>query len=331
MEVITFDSLEFMVKEVRANTKKVLITFHSIGDSDSVASALALKEIFGDYATIATPDAITANAIRMLKAVDINPKIITNDFDDADIIFLVDVNNFEDCGSFRYKLEEFEKNIIIIDHHMLHQINKQNVFVFNNEKYNSTSSIIYNLLKRIKQPISKILAYIILYGIISDSADLKNAFPETFIQIGELLKYVGVDYDELLSKIEPMIDAKSREETMEDVCKAEKIIIGKLLFIYGKAHSHANVSADVALRSGADIVLFYSLNSEGISLSARLAETLDKLYGIHLGKIMKDLAPIIKGSGGGHPCAAGAYGPVAEAEEQFKQAFIEKIKYYVER
>ncbi|MCL5433371.1 MAG: DHH family phosphoesterase [Candidatus Marsarchaeota archaeon] len=325
MEIISFDALEFIVKEAERKGKKVLITFHSIGDSDSVASALALKNLFNNT-VVATPDAITANAIRMLKAVDIDYNIITNKFEDADIIFLVDVNNFEDCGNFRYNLENFKKDIVIIDHHALHQINNANVSVFNDEKFNSTSSIIYELIKRLKFPLNKSLGYILLYGIVSDSADLKNTFPDTFIQIGELLKFASVNYNELLSKIEPAIEPKSREATLEDICTAEKIIINDLLFIYGKAHSHANVSADVALKSGADLVLFYSLNTAGISFSARLVGTFDKKYGIHLGKIMKELAPIIDGSGGGHPCAAGAYGPLVNAEIAFKEAFIKKIK-----
>jgi nanoRNase/pAp phosphatase (c-di-AMP/oligoRNAs hydrolase) len=329
MENITFNSLLFLIKEAKDNNKKVLITFHSVGDSDSVASAIALKQYFENVKVI-TPDYITANATRMLKVAGFKPEEISKDFDEnSDLVILVDVNNFEDCGRLNYYLKNFDKNIIIIDHHVIHNIEKERVFVYNDENSNSTSSIIYELLKQLKFNISINTKYILLYGIISDSADLKNAFPNTFTEIGELLKDTNTNYQSLLNMIEPLVDPKSRLNVLIDVCSAEKYIIGDILFFYGNSHTHANVSADISLKAGADLALFFSIGMEGISFSARLRETLDKKYNIHLGKIMKELAPIIRGNGGGHPCAAGAYGPVIATEKEFKEIFIDKIKKHI--
>ncbi|MGC8648797.1 MAG: DHH family phosphoesterase [Candidatus Micrarchaeia archaeon] len=331
MENITFNSLLFFIREAKENNKKVLITFHSVGDSDSVASAVALKQYF-ENAKIITPDYITANATRMLKVAGFKPEEISKGFDEnSDIIILVDVNNFEDCGSLNYYLKNFDKDIIIIDHHILHNIEKERVFVYNDENSNSTSSIIYELFKQLKFNTSVNTKYILLYGIISDSADLKNAFPDTFVEIGALLKDTGTNYQSLLSMIEPLVDPKSRLGVVADICNAEKYIIGDVLIFYGQSHTHANVSADISLKAGADLSLFFSIGMEGISFSARLRETLDKRYDIHLGKVMKELAPIIRGSGGGHPCAAGAYGPVITTEKEFKEAFIGIIKKHINK
>ena len=55
------------LKRIIASHKSVrtMITFHSIGDTDSVASAFSLAEYFS-CATIATPDYITSNSKHML-------------------------------------------------------------------------------------------------------------------------------------------------------------------------------------------------------------------------------------------------------------------------
>jgi len=330
MEKINFDSLLFLLKEAKEKNKKILITFHSVGDSDSVSSAIALKRFFGDNARVSTPDYITANATRMLKIANINENEISKGFDtDCDIVVLVDVNAFEDCGSFNYYLNDFKGDIVIIDHHTLHNIEKDKVYVYNDENSNSTASIIYEIFEQLEFDVDVKIKYLLVYGIISDSADLKNAFPKTFIQIGKLLEDTGSNYQALLNMIEPLPDPKSRLNVLIDSCAAEKYIIGNILFIYGRAHSHANVSADVALKAGADLALFFSIGAEGISFSARLRETLDKKYDLHMGKIMKMLAPIIRGSGGGHPCAAGAYGPVTSTENEFKEAFMEELKKHI--
>ena len=46
--------------------KRTLLTFHSIGDTDSISSAFALLKFFNN-ATIATPDFITGNSRRILE------------------------------------------------------------------------------------------------------------------------------------------------------------------------------------------------------------------------------------------------------------------------
>ena len=87
----------------------------------------------------------------------------------------------------------------------------------------------------------------------------------------------------------------------------------------------ANMDADDAIKVGADVSLFYSISSNEISFSARLRPLLDKERGIHLGKVMASLAPIIKGHGGGHPCAAGAYGRESDAAQEFVNSFISTV------
>jgi len=324
MEKLGFDALEFIAKENK--DKNVLITFHSMGDTDAVSSAVSLLDYFTN-ARLATPDFVTPNAARILKKLGFEPEMITNRFDEnVDLVIMTDVNNFEDCGPFRYKLENFKGNILIIDHHMPKEIAKEHVSVFNNESYNSACSIVYELLKSLGVGMSETTSKIILSGILSDSADLKNAGSRTFMQIGELLGVIGMDYPTFLDQMVHVADVQGRAKTLNDIVKANVELYGDVLIMHGRAHSHANIAADYAIKIGADVGFFYAENEKEISFSARMRPPLDKKFGIHLGVLTKSIATKLNGNGGGHPCAAGAYGPLGSAKpEEIESLFISEV------
>ncbi len=324
MEKLSFDALEFIAKENK--DKRVLITFHSVGDTDAVSSAVSLLDYFTN-ASVATPDFITTNAGRILKKLGFEPETITNKFDEsADLVIMTDVNNFEDCGPFKYRLEGFKGDILIIDHHMQKEIGRERVSIFNDENYNSACSIVYELLVALGARISETTSKIILSGIISDSADLKNAGSKTFMQIGELLGAVGMDYPTFLDQMVHVADVQGRAKTLNDIIGARVDLYGDMLIMHGRAHSHANIAADYAIKIGADVGFFYAENDRELSFSARLRPPLDNKLGIHLGVIMKSIAARLNGNGGGHPCAAGAYGPLGSAKPQeIEGMFISEI------
>lgn len=320
MKEIDFESLKWIIQQNKQ--KRVMLTFHSIGDTDSVSSAYAMLKYF-KKGSIAIPDNITYNSKRILQRLGFKESIITRQFDsEADLIILLDVNNFEDCGAFKSKLENFDGQILIIDHHSPAKISKENVTVFNDESYNSAASIVYELLKGLGVNIDKKLANLIATGIISDSAEFRNAFPKTFTQIGELLEKAKIDYQSLLLEIHHIASIENREGFMYDLFKSNVATIGDFLIIYGQAKVHANKLADDGIKIGADATLFYAKKKDEISFSVRLRPPLDKEYRINLGKLMRKLAPLIEGQGGGHPCAAGAYGPEVSSAQKFIDAFM---------
>jgi bifunctional oligoribonuclease and PAP phosphatase NrnA len=323
MEKIDFKALKDII--TRNTDKRVFLTFHSIGDTDSVSSAFGIARLFNN-ATIATPDFITGNSRRILEKLEFDINMIEKGFDEkADMVVLLDVNNFEDCGSFAAPLRAFKGTILIIDHHTPNNIAKDNVFAFNNESYNSAASIVYDLIKSAGVSVNKNLAKLIAIGIISDSAELRNAFPKTFIQIGELLQNGGTDYQMLIFELQHIASIKTRSDFVKDLFNSRVVLKSNLLMLHGIVRIHANKIADDAIKIGADVSIFYTCNKKEVSFSARMRPPLDKKYKINLGKIMKSLAPIINGHGGGHPCAAGAYGSNMSNASAFMEAFIEEI------
>ena len=327
MEEISFSGLQKLVKESKG--MKAAITFHSVADTDSVASANAMATYF-ENSTIVNPDYITKNAMTLLKKyAGQRIKMAEKIPEDADLIVLVDVNNFEDCGNLAEELASTGKKILIIDHHSPKKIENRNVTAFNDESYNSASSIVYELLESIGHKIEADTAKLLAAGIIADSAQFKNSTPRTFIEIGQLLALSNSDYASLSDEFHH-VPYYARSAAIADLFKSEVVIKNNFIFIYGETTTHANVLADKAIDIGADVSLFVSKKDDEISFSARLRPPLDKQTGIHLGAIMKNLGTIIGGSGGGHPCAAGAYGPKQSGQSEFIEKFmlnvLDKIK-----
>lgn len=322
---VDFDGI---VSEVRSRSgTRTALTFHSIGDTDCVSSALALARAFPN-SVICTPDRLTANAERVLKKFGFDAGAITQEFpEDAETVVLVDVNNFEGCGRFAAALWAFAGRVLVVDHHRFYE-DRKNMAAFSSESYNSAASISYDILKALKLGLDRNLAKLLALGILSDSAEFKNTTPETFVQLGELLAIAGTDYISLMTESGHISPAEERAKTVADVMKSAAFVRNGLLFMHGECHAYANLAADDAIRIGADVALFHSIGKE-VAFSARLRPTLDRKYGIHLGKMMKELSPLIGGTGGGHPCAAGAYGSeisnAREFDERFVSAVLERV------
>ncbi|EQD30337.1 phosphoesterase RecJ domain protein [mine drainage metagenome] len=322
MPNVSFEELSDEIRKLKG--KRVMISFHSQGDTDAIASALGISSALPN-SSISAPDKVTANSLRIMSKLGFDPSVIKDMFmENAEAIILVDVNNFENCGAFRENLDRYKGPVIIIDHHKKVE-DKDNMRIFDEESYNSASSIVYDLLRNMGIDVEQRLAKLIAMGIISDSAEFKNSMPNTFMQLGELFGISKTTYIDLLEEVEHISPASERIKTIEDILMAKAEVHNNLLFMYGNAHAYANLAADDAIKMGADVVIFKSVGSNEVSLSSRLRPTLDKKYGIHLGALMKSLSKIINGTGGGHPCAAGAYGPVSDKGDEFISSFISEI------
>ena len=325
MQFIDFDALCTLIKSYVE--KDALITFHSIGDRDAVGSATALSKYL-PRSVIATPDFLTNNAKRMLDLVDYKNKIGSK-FENKVAVIVLDANNLEVLGKFSPYLENFKGELIFIDHHVRpleEEANKINANVFNDESYNSTASIIFDMFKHNHFDIDKETAILLLNGITADSADFQNADSRTFMQIAELLSTSKITYSTLKEYYHAIVPVENRLMTINDVRASTAENVGRYVIMYGKATAHANVAADAALSLGADAAVFWVVTESEASISARLRAPLDKTLGIHLGEIMQGISFLVGGSGGGHACAAGAYGHKKENAEVAGRKVVEKVK-----
>ncbi len=322
MNTVNIKDLEMLIKDNK-NTKIALVS-HSIADADFMASAIALQNYLTN-SKIVVPDKISKKVANILTELKISYSITTN-LTNYDLILMLDVNNFDICGNLYIELTKTEKDIVIIDHHISNNINKNNIYVFDNEKYTSTSNIIYQILTNFGVILTSTLAKLLLVGIISDSAELRNSNAQTFEDISKLLRIAKTDYMTIITKITYNFNIKEKYNILKDISNSNKELINGMLLLSGRSEMPAHITADIAIRSGADVAIFYSLFQKEISFSTRILHPADTKYRIHLGLIMKELSGIIGGEGGGHPCAASAYGDKKDNYDLFINNFITIIK-----
>ncbi len=323
MELLSFRELVNTIKSFSG--KNVTLTFHSVGDNDGVGSAVALSSFFKN-ARIITPDFITHNARELLLLAGYIGKINTKFPSNTEVLIILDTNNFYELGEFRKSLSNFNGEILFIDHHMLPKEDIGKAKIFNNEEYNSTSSIVYDLLLALGVGPTRQSALVLLDGIIADSAEFRNATPVTFKQISELLVYSGKSFSEILEFFHESVPLERRNSLITEIQNSMLERVGKYLLISGIAKSHANIAADMSIRIGADAAVFWTIGNEEFSISARLRPPLDKRLNFHLGIMMHGIGEIISGNGGGHPCAAGAYGPGKDQSEEAIKKALEEIR-----
>lgn len=317
-ELLNFFKLNF--------EKRFLFTFHSIGDRDAVGSAVAFSKCFKNV-KIGTPDFITNNARNMLREVGYEERIGLASTEDTDVVVVFDANNLGSLGSFAEELLGFKGLVLFIDHHLPpNEDFGRNFMLFSDESYNSTASIIYDLIIKLGKDVDAEMAVLLLNGIISDSADFRNATAYTFTQIGKLLEIAKMNYADIMEYFHEKIPLENRYATIKDISSSNIEIVGKYLLIYGQAKAHANVTADLAMKIDADASLFWSASEKEVSISARLRPPLDKKLSLHLGRVMQHVSKFIGGNGGGHPCAAGAYGPNKDGLEKAVETALAEIK-----
>ncbi len=323
LKKISIAGLASYLRSNRENT--FTITFHSIGDRDGVSSAIALSKYLKN-STVTTPDSITRHAKQMLKDSGYSKDIQPDSNYNSNVLVIMDTNNFESLGRMKNAAMRFKGDVLFIDHHFLPANQNTKGTIFNNEAYNSTASIIYDLFKELGFKPTVQIARLLISGISSDSANFQNVTSTTFRQLSELLDICNANYNEVVSYIHDEIPTDSRYGLIKDMFASNIEIVGDYILIYGRCKMHASLVADQAIKIGADASLFWNVEKSEISSSARLRSPLDIKLKIHLGKIMESNAKYIDGNGGGHPCAAGAYGPLKNKTDYFIGMVLEEIK-----
>ncbi len=304
----------------RNKGRKFLLTFHTIGDRDGVAAALGLSAMLND-SVVATPDYITNNAKHMIGKADSDARIGSKFPEGVEAVVILDANRLELMGKFERRLRQFKGEILFIDHHSPPDRIPRNASLFNREDYNSASSIVYDVLKAGGAGIDRSRACMLINGIVADSADFQNSSAHTFMQISELLDSAGMLYSEVVENVHGAQSPEIRDMVLKDMFSANVAQYGNYLLVSGEAKFQANTAAETTLRMGADAAVFWSVRKGEASVSARLRSPLDKKLSINLGVMLGEAGRMLRGTGGGHPCAAGAFGK--------KKANIEEARQYV--
>lgn len=305
---------------IRKKNEPAVITFHSLGDMDACASALALAEYIGGKAVVAPPDKVNSESRRILqeragkfvafsRAVEKYPdaKIILLDANDASLLAHLDGMRID----------------LLIDHHAM----QKNSVRADVEWVDAEASACCQMMAKIIDKPTPEQSELLIFGILSDSARLRRAGPETFEVLAKLLKNSSMDYESFLSILEKPDGAQSRAAVLEGMRNATWNEEGDEICAVAAVSSHEAHVAEALVAAGADCAFAGIAGKEGCRISARMRPSLSSK--VDLPKIMEEIGKELEGHGGGHPAAAGATGRRAEmledalalaAREFFRQA-----------
>lgn len=320
--MISLKDARKLLKQLLSLRGRTLITFHSIADTDAVASALVLRDLLsarGCECDVKAIDCLNAQSRRLLKSLGARePQALVGLY--CDNIVLVDVSNADLLGDWGAAIAGFRGKIIAIDHHY-HSKHLRTTYSFIDYGTTSVSEIILALSKLARFKLDKTQAALLFAGIVSDTACFKSANNETIRAANELLAFGGVDFQELLKTLEAKPDVSERMAVVKCVEKTRLERVGDKLIALSTSSAFELQCATALVALGCDYA-FVANPKEGRVSGARS----DYASG-NMGKIMEAVGRVFGGSGGGHEKVGGAKGEPANAQRALEECLQQAKKF----
>ena len=292
----------------RSRDKSFLLLCHHNADPDSLGSAIAfalyLKSIGIEKVRIGVAQSVSSYAKRLLT---FSPVPLEKDpLVEEEVVVIFDTSSLE-------QLEPIEiprgKTVIVIDHHAEKEKPIRADIAVVDSSRTSTAEIVWELFKYLSFYDEKAVK-VLLAGIVTDTANFRFANAKTFKAVSEMLERFPIQMGEIFQLVAPVsdenIDQAKRMAILKACQRLEIKKFRKYIIAVSRVSAYESLACKTFLNLGADIAIVGS-EKKGVRISARAKEGLVK-KGLHLGKIMEKVGPIIEGSGGGHAGAAGANG-----------------------
>jgi phosphoesterase RecJ-like protein len=291
-----------------ARDRSFLLLCHHNADPDSLGSAIAfaiyLKSVGVENVKLGVAQSVSSYAKKLLTLspvpVEKNPPVR------EDVVVIFDTSSLE-------QLEPIEilkgKTVILIDHHLEKKKPiKADISVVDSSR-TSTAEIVWELFRYFNFSDERAVRAL-LAGIVTDTANFRFANAKTFKAVSEMLKLFPIQMGEIFQLVAPSSDENIDNAKRIAVLKAcQRLEIRKFrhyVIAVSRVSAYESYACKVFLQLGADVAIVGS-EKKGVRISARARESLVK-KGLHLGRVMEKVGPIIEGSGGGHAGAAGANG-----------------------
>jgi len=295
-----------LVKELESFNDAV-VTFHSRGDIDACSGSYVLAKYFG-FKVIA-PDTPASRALKLLERFGKKPIVWNGEEIKEKNFVVIDANSY---SLFPVKFAEIlkNKNKIVIDHHQEREDMIEGL-LFNETNFNSSSSIVFEILKELKVDIEKNDAILLLFGIVDDSAGFRNSTPNTFEQVSKLLKIAGVSFYDIFQLLYAKETSKAVLEELKKIEYREitRIVNGekkKAIVATGIVKEGFETRiAEILLSIGCNVAIIGSYSREEKKLKISLRALNEKM--MNLAILANRVGWSLGGSGGGHKNAAGIY------------------------
>ncbi len=284
---------ESQFSECIGRYENVLYLCHRNADPDAIGSAFALQQAFGG--TLAAVDDLSRTGQALAKAigatVEINPGM-----EDWDIVVVVDT-------SVRLQLGDFHlASYAVVDHHLDSGLLEDAKFYIQRPS-TSTAEIVWTVLKESGCWTSREMALGLLVGMISDTGRFRRASAEAFRTAAELLEAGEFDYEEALQVLSVPADISQRIAVLKAATRAVVDRHGDWLIATTQINSFEGSAAMALVDLGADVALAAGKHFNLCRVSARAGREAART-GLNLAEILRDIARVQGGEGGGHRAAA---------------------------
>ncbi len=297
-----------LLRELYSLKGKTLITLHSLGDVEAVASAIALCKLVKN-SEVKSPDKTNATSRHLLEQLKV-PKIQVlkkSELQKYNNTILVDVATEDMLGIFKEEIKNFRGKIIAIDHHEHGNLLK-NAKIFEFPNRTSCCEILRDLYALSKTPFSPEIADLLLAGIVSDSARFKTANRGTFHAVSHLLTS-GADYEKVLKMLKTAPDNSQVKNVFSALQNA--VLIETKNGIIGLAKNNAFEAKTALALIEIGCVVGICFNVKGKIAMAKDSEN-PHSSSVNVGELMKETGREMRGSGGGHESVGGCQGKYSE-------------------
>lgn len=286
--------------------QSVLISAHPHADPDAVGSVLALAnllEYFGADVRTGIPDNISKVARNVLdyfdRKINVDPDIET------DCVIILDTSSLGQLEGLGDKVRESGKEVVFIDHHRPEEKTRDSADVFYaEESATSAAELVLKLAEMVGYRFDSEISQLLLVGIISDTGHFKFANGDTFGAVSKLIDW-GASYRESLQALETPEDPSKRIAMLKAAKRTEIYKRHGRWIAFSRIGAYESDAASMLLSIGAEISMVANEEEGKIRASARSRSGLASETGLHLGKLLSDLAEEYGGTGGGHAGAAG--------------------------
>ncbi len=288
---------------------RVVVVCHRHADVDAYCAAYGIKYILKRLAKRISISVAVPNELGLLAkkvALKYPVKLIKKpDFEKADLAVVVDTGHLDLLGKLKESLIKSNCIKVFLDHHPLNDSIKNVAdYVVLNETATSTSEIVYDVLTSLNLPLSKVVAQVLLTGIIFDSQHLKLADYKTILGVSDLCRNGG----SIGESINVLGSSRDRPEKIARLKAAQRLclhLLGDWILGTTEVKSYHSSVARALLDLGVDVAVVVGQNGDESRCCLRSTQAFHKTNEIHLGRdVAEKVAISMDGLGGGHPTAA---------------------------
>ncbi len=299
-------TLKEFLNWLRQNDNSIILAMHEQADPDAVGSAIALIHII----KILNPqiEVYVFNPIlsrlskQLLLHLATEFTVYSENPEEDTLTPLIILDN----PTIPEILNQADRKIILIDHHVNQEISLELLFDLRTQKVTSTAEIILQLSRIGNIPLNAISIKALLAGIIFDTRRFLYANSSLFDNVTYLMRAFPEAYNEILPLFTSTKSIAERIACIKAAQRMKRVELATFQIIFSHVSSFEAAAARSLIFLGGDLVIVVSRQSDHTRISFRASSDFITETSISLGR---DIIPLLineyGGTGGGHDGAAG--------------------------